>query len=74
MKSSTYRYNKEKWNQVGGKQPKEEIDYEMYYDYTFDTNKSSYKSKLNSTMRFLRLKKRQQKIIQQLKDTSFGEL
>lgn len=46
----------------------------MYYDYTFDANKSSYKSKLNSTMRFLRFKKRQQKIIQQLKDTSFGEL
>ena len=30
MKSSTYRYNKEKWNQVGGKQPEEEFDYEMY--------------------------------------------
>lgn len=57
MKSPTYRYNKEKWNQVGGKQPEEEFDYEMYYDYTFDANKSSYKSKLNSTMRFLRFKK-----------------
>jgi hypothetical protein len=74
MKSSTYRYNKEKWNQVGGKQPKEEIDYEMYYDYTFVTNKSSYKNKLNSAIKSIRFKKRQQKIIQQLKDTSFGEL
>lgn len=54
MKSSTYRYNKEKWNQVGGKQPKEEIDYEMYYDYTFVTNKSSYKNKLNSAIKSIR--------------------
>lgn len=32
------------------------------------------KNKLNSAIKSIRFKKRQQKIIQQLKDTSFGEL
>lgn len=77
MKSATYRYQKDKWNQLGGKGEKYNQDncWDSIFYIDEPKNAHTYKNKLNSTMRTLLFKNKIKKIkLKKIKDPSFGEL